>query len=140
MKRLSYSRLITKLGISFSKIVNPRDFETLTKTERECVLIFNTLVKHHNSKLYIGSLYDKYYIKSKDTGIFITLSKKNSEISIINHVYGYNVKLSPRSLKGMVNLFSNEIDKRINQMEEDYTNNIQHSLHHITKTIKKRID
>lgn len=139
MKKTAIKRLKLKTAIWFKKMFSPRDFASLSKSERDSFAIFITLVSDKNSELYIHPVSDKYYIKSQSTGIFITLSNTESEISIINHVYGYNVKIGPRVLKNMNKVFINQIDKRRRELEEEYKNNIQHSLSQIAKTIKERI-
>jgi hypothetical protein len=82
---------------------------------------------------------DKFYLKSPKMGIFLTISGNLSEISIINHVYGYNVKVGSRALKSITKSFMEEVEKRRLQMESEYTENIQHSLSNLAKTIKERI-
>lgn len=123
--------------------MNPAGYEPISKTERESMIIFNSLIKHPTSELLIHPSHDKYYIKSPSTGIFITLTSlgtmNSTEVSIINHVYGYNVRLGQRASNIMIKSFLMEVDKRRLQMEDDYKNNIQHSLHHIAKTIKERL-
>jgi hypothetical protein len=143
MKTLFSKRNLIKLSIWWKSKMYPSDFEPITKTERESMLVFNALVKHPTSELLIHPSHEKYYIKSAKTGIFITLTPSRSmgttEISIINHIYGYNVRLGERASNVLTKTFLMEVDKRRLQMETDYNNNIQHSLHHISKTIKKRL-
>lgn len=139
MKHRFFKRKLTKLSIWFKKKFNPHDFEKITKTERDVTLIFNALVHHPESDLLIRPGNDKYYIKSNKSGIFITVSSYLSEISIINHVYGYNVKISSRVLKNLEMIFMKEVEKRRLNMEEEYKSNIQHSLDHIARTIKERL-
>ena len=103
------------------------------------IRIFNTLVSHPSSELLTDPLSDKYYIKSVKTGIFVTISIRANEISIINHVYGYNVKISNRTMRGMQNTALMEIEKRRSKLEKEYQSNIQHSLNHIAKTVKERL-
>lgn len=139
MKKLFSNRKLVKISIWFKQKFNPNDFDKITKTERDAIVIFNHLVKHHNSELLIHPSREKYYIKSQKTGIFITISTYHPEISIINHVYGYNVKIGNRVVKNMVNTFITEFENRRLKMENEYKDNIQHSLNHIAKTIKERL-
>lgn len=139
MEMLLRKKTLTVFIIWLKKFFSPNDFEEITKTERDAISIFNILVKNSKSELLIYPADDKYYIKSADAGIFIMLSTNQSEISIINHVYGYNVRLGHRALSSMTKTFLNEVEKRRTQMEQEYTSNIQHSLNHITKTIKERL-
>lgn len=143
MKAIFPKRNFTKLSIWWKSKFNPFKFEPITKTERESIIIFNTLVKHSASELLMHPDRDKYYIKSEVTGIFITLTsvgtRNTTEISIINHIYGYNVKLGQRASEMMIKTFLTEVNRRRLQMEDDYNHNIQHSLHYIAKTIKERL-
>jgi len=133
-------RTLTKISIWFKRRFNPQEFEEVTRTERDSINIFNALVKHKDSDLLIHPSSCKYYIKSPKTGIFITISTSMpAEISIINHVYGYNVKISNRVLKNMEKIFYDEVNKRRLAMENEYKSNIQHSLSHIAQTIKERL-
>lgn len=139
MKKRFYHRMWLKIAIRFKRMFDPRSIESITRTERDAIYIFNTLTKDPGSELYIHPSYDKYYIKSPKTGIFVTITTHHPEISIINHVYGYNVKLSIRAMNGMVKIFLKEVEKRRLHMENEYTSNIEHSINNIAKTIKERL-
>jgi hypothetical protein len=138
MKKVSLSRVKRKLLIWINRRILPKEVKQLTRTERESFSIFSNLVKHSESELLINPV-GKYYIKSPKVGIFITLDTHNREISIINHVYGYNVGLNERLLNRMESIFKDEVENRRVRMEEEYTKNIQHSLSIIAKTIKERL-
>lgn len=139
MKNPFRKRTLTKISIWVKRKFSPHEFDKVTRTERDSIYIFNALVKHEDSDLLIHPSGHKYYIKSAKTGIFITISTDTHEISIINHVYGYNVRISPRVLKNMEKIFYTEVNKRRLGMESEYKNNIQHSLTNIAQTIKERL-
>lgn len=138
MKKISINRIGKKIKIWINRKISDKESRSTTRIEREVISIFSNLLKHPKSELLIHPD-GKYYIKSDDTGIFVTLNKYDKEISIINHVYGYNVNVSERVLNDMIKRFINELEYRRIKMEEDYRNNIQHSLSIIAKTIKKRL-
>lgn len=138
MKNLSTKKFYRRSLIWLNKIFQSESNKNVSKTEREVISIFNMLVNHSDSELLIHPG-EKYYIKSNKAGIFVTLSKRDREISIINHVYGYNVSLSERVLFGLLKTFMNEVENRRIKMEYEYKNNIQHSLSIIAKTIKERL-
>ena len=138
MKNLSFKRIYRRTLIWVNRKLQSEKNREISKTEREAISIFNTLVKHPDSELLIHPA-EKYYIKSNRAGIFVTLSKRDHEISIINHVYGYNVGLSERVLFGMIKTFTDEVEKRRINMENEYKSNIQHSLSIIAKNIKERL-
>jgi hypothetical protein len=62
----------------------------------------------------------------------------NGQISIVNHVYGYNVPLSQKTEKMLTETFIEEVEKRRNQMEDEYKNNVQHSLQAIIKKLNEK--
>ena len=133
-----WSKSFTKISIWIKKRLSPHNFK-IDKAERDVMIIFNTLVRHNESELLMHPSGDKFYLKSPKMGIFLTISGNLSEISIINHIYGYNVKVGPRVLKNITNAFTQEVEKRRLQMEKEYNENIQHSLSNLAKTIKERI-
>jgi hypothetical protein len=140
MKPKFLRRANTKLGLWFKKKFSPKDCSEISKTERDAMIIFNTLVNDPGSELFIHPANTKFYIKSAKTGIFLTMSSSvANEISIINHVYGYNVKTSDRVIKNLTKIFLAEVEKRRMDMENEYLGNIEHSIHTIAKTIKERL-
>ena len=54
----------------------------------------------------------------------------------LNHVYGYDIPLSQRAERKLIDLFLDETEKRRSAMEAEYRGNVQHSL----KTIIQRLD
>lgn len=139
MNKRFFSRLWIKFIIWVKRKYDPHSFQKITKTEKDAMDIFNSLVKDSESELLIHPYLDKYYIKSAKTGIFIILITQIPEISIINHIYGYNVKLSARVSNNMIKTFLGEVENKRLSMEKEYTDNIQYSLNHISKTIKAKI-
>lgn len=138
IRKRYWTRLRNRITIWGKKKLSPHD-SVISKTERDVMIIFNTLVHHNESELLMHPSGDKFYLKSPKMGIFITISGNLSEISIINHVYGYNVKVGSRVLKNVTKSFTEEVEKRRLEMEREYNQNIQHSLSNLAKTIKERI-
>jgi hypothetical protein len=60
----------------------------------------------------------------------------NGQVSIVNHVFGYNVPLSQKAEGKMKDMFLDEVEKRREAMEQEFTANVRHSL----KTIINRLD
>jgi hypothetical protein len=133
-----WNRKVTKLKVWCRKKLDPHETR-IGKAERDAMIIFNALVRHPESELLIHPSGEKFYVKSEELGIFVTVSGNESEISIINHVYGYNVRIGSRVLKNVSKTFTTEVEKRRVQMEQEYMENIQHSLAHLAKSIKERI-
>ena len=114
-------RITQKIGIKFYRIMNPLNCSKIEESERETASIFRKLLKDPESELLTSPLSGKYY-----------------QISIVNHVYGYNVPLSQKSERMLTETFIEEVEKRRNQMEDEYKNNVQHSLKSIIKKLNEK--
>lgn len=136
-RRIHVLRRITqKWGIRLSRMMNPLDNSRMTQSEREAAVIFRKLLKEPESELLTSPLSGQYYIRSEDKSMLIVLGQ--SQLSIVNHVYGYNVPLSQKCERMMVDNFLNEVESRRNQMEQEYRNNVQHSLKAIIKNLNEK--
>lgn len=108
----------------------------ISKEERYAIIISLKLIKEKSNELKAHTKKDKYYIKSSDKRMFVVFElQPNNEITIINHVYCYNVKLSERSANMIYKKFAEEYEKRIQQMEYEYMSNIQHSLQKVNESL-----
>lgn len=139
MKHQSLKKALLKLNIWFSKKCLPNEYGCISKTERDAIKIFNTIASDLTSELLIDSLSNKYYIKSIKTGVFITFCVRSAELLIINHVYGYTIKMSHRAVRHIQNMMLIKIKHRGRDLEKEYKNNIQYSLNNITQTLKERL-
>lgn len=129
-------RIAQRFGIRFSRMMNPLDSSRMTQSEREASAIFRKLVKESESELLTSPLSGQYYIRSEDKSMLIVLG--NGQISIVNHVYGYNVPLSQKCERSLTDVFLAEVEFRRNQMEQEYRNNVQHSLQAIIKNLNEK--
>lgn len=60
----------------------------------------------------------------------------NRTINLINHVYSYNVYIESEELyTSLVDKFDSELETRREELENQITNNIQHSLKNILEKI-----
>ena len=125
-------RFFQRLGIRLTRAMNPIDTTRYSESEHEAIVIFRRLLKDADSDILTSPLSSKYYIRTED--LLVVLG--HGRISIVNHVYGYDIPLSQRAEKKLVDLFLEETEKRRSQMEEEYRGNVQHSL----KTIIHRLD
>lgn len=128
-----------KLNIWLYKALNRDVSNRLTKKERYAVIIVNKLIKYPGSDMRLHPSMDKFYIKCDPLKMFVVIDMHTSEVSIINHVYGYNVKLSKRALDMVVDNFVAETEKQRLAMEEEYTSNIQYSLRTVSNNIPRKI-
>lgn len=129
-------RITQKVGIKFSRMMNPLYNSKMDESERETAVIFRKLLKEPESELLTSPISGKYYIRAQDKSMLLVLG--NGQISIVNHVYGYNVSLSMKSEKMLTETFIEEIEKRRTLMEDEYKNNVQHSLKEIIKKLNEK--
>jgi len=96
--------------------------------------ICKKLIVNTNSKLTNAPISFKRFIKNDDNNMFIVIN--NRTISLINHVYSYNVFIeSFEHYSDICELFDNEMEKRRQELEDEIKNNIQHSLKEILKKV-----
>lgn len=81
----------------------------------------------NNTKLTIAPLSNKRFIKNDEKNMFIVIH--NRTISLVNHVYGYNVFIDNTKLyDDVIFLFDSELEKIRQQLEDEINGNIKHSL------------
>ena len=129
-------RFTQKVGIRFTRMMNPLDREILSNSERDASAIFRKLLKDQESELLTSPLSGKYYLKSPDKDMLLVLG--NGNLSIVNHVYGYDVRLSQKAEKKLTETFLNEVEHRRKKMEEEYSQNVQHSLKTIIEKLHEK--
>ena len=56
-------RFTQKVGIRFTRMMNPLDREVLSNSERDASAIFRKLIKDPESELLTSPLSGKYYLK-----------------------------------------------------------------------------
>jgi hypothetical protein len=127
-------RYFQKVGIYLIKKINFSGKEKLNYNENEASILFRRIVSDPSTDLVTSPVSGKYYLKSLKNDMLIILS--GNQISIINHIYGYNVYISNFLYERLRNVFVEELDKRIFNMEEEFRMNIQHSLKNIIKSLK----
>ena len=98
------------------------------------IQICQKLILNPNSKLTNAPISFKRFIKNDNNNMFIVIN--NRIISLINHVYCYNVYIeSTEHYLEICEIFDNEMEKRRQALEDEIKNNIQHSLKEILKKI-----
>lgn len=95
--------------------------------EMFCVEICKKLIPKNTSKLTIAPLSNKKYIKNDEQDMFIVIHERT--ISLINHVYSYNVYIENDKLfNEVINIFDKELEDRRLILEDEIRSNIKHSL------------
>jgi hypothetical protein len=98
--------------------------------------ICKKLIQYSSSKLTIAPLSNKRYIKNDDNDMFIVIQDRT--ISLINHVYSYNVYIeSDKLYVDVLNHFDNELENRRIELENEIRSNIKHSLKSILEKVSQ---
>jgi len=99
-----------------------------------CIEICKKLIPYTESKLQYAPLSNKRYIKNDVKDMFIVIQDRT--ISLINHVYSYNVYIENDKLYNEVlYIFDSELERRRLLLEDEIKSNIKHSL----KTILQKV-
>lgn len=127
-------RFIQKIGIFLVKTLHNPGRKKLTKTQIEASIVFRKLLLDPNTDILISPISGKYYIKNDKKRILIVLSNLN--ISIINHIFGYDVFIPGYFYEKLRDLFYEEVENRRWKMEEEYRNNVTNNLQQVIKGLK----
>lgn len=132
---MSIKHVLKKLELKLYKFFNKSNTLPLSKEERCALIIVGKLLLNKGSELLMYPSLNRFYIKSDDNGIFVVVTSDPNEITIINHVYCYNVKLGERLYNKIYDMFMEEVKRRRLAMEKEYTDNIQHSLMNVVSKL-----
>lgn len=110
---------------------DPKHSTKITTEERYLMIIISQLMKRKDSELLTIPYVTKCYIKNDNAKIFITVDFVQNEAFVRNHVFGYDIKLSPRVTVYIYDKFIKEVEIRRNEMENEYRSNVQNSLHSV---------
>ena len=127
-------RLFQRIGIKMAKLMNSGQKRKMTEAEKEAGGILRLLISDKETDLLTSPTTGKSYIKCNNRQMLLVLG--DYELSIINHVYGYNVHLSQRIERLFRDQFLDEIEKRREDMESEFRNSVKHSLKEIHNTLK----
>jgi hypothetical protein len=96
------------------------------KYESLCVNVAKNLIKNSDSILIMTPKSQKYYIKNETHGMYMVIS--DSVLSVTNHKYSYEIKLTPKNERKLVNVFDNELEKRGENYDTEMILRIKDSL------------
>lgn len=109
----------------------------IEREERYLMIIVRKLLNSQESELLMVPDMSKFYIKSEKNGIFVVADFNTNVASVINHKFGYDIKMkNARVLKYVVGNFTTVVEKRRQEMENEYRGNIQHTLSSVLNNIK----
>ena len=119
-----YNRLQSKLDLK------PK----ITEEEKICQNICIKLIQTEQTKLTIAPISGKRFIKNDEKEMFIVIHQR--VISLINHVYSYNVYIENDSIyKKIIDEFDKELEDTREVLEQEIKSNIKHSLTEILNKI-----
>ena len=96
--------------------------------------ICKKLIMNPKSKLTNAPISFKRFIKNDENNMFVVIN--NRTISLINHVYSYNVYIeSGDNYSSVCEIFDNKMEKKRQELEDELKNNIQHSLKEILRKV-----
>jgi len=121
-------RLLFKIYINLKNRFDPQT--PIKEEELLCFEICKKTIFTPNSKLTMAPLSNKRFIKSDENDMFIVIH--NRIVSIINHVYSYNVYIEKDDVyEELIKTFDEELEKRREELENEIKSNIKHSLQNI---------
>lgn len=127
-------RFFQKIGIFIIRSFFQYNRERLTPTQLEASIIFRKLILNSDTDMLISPISGKYYLKNVNKDILIVMSASN--ISIINHIFGYDVSIPSHLHDKLKEIFEEEVENRRWDMEEEYRKNVRHSLKQVLKGLK----
>lgn len=134
-KQLHFAkRFLQKVGIKLTRLMNQGQSKGMTEAEREAGGILRKLMSDGETDLLTSPTTGKYYLKCEKRSMLLVIG--DGELSIINHVYGYNVHLSQRVESLFREQFLDEVEKRREAMEAEFRTSVKHSLKEIYKNLE----
>lgn len=119
-------RMFQKFGITLHKMSLIDKSVEISAGEKEAIAIVNRLVKDKESDLLTCPNTGKYYIRCGRKKMLIVIGYR--EVNIINSVYSYSVHLSEKTETNIRNFFLDEVEVRRDEMEQEFTSSVKHSL------------
>jgi len=126
------SKLIFRLYIYLKDKFDPK--YPITEEEIYCSKICLTLIDSPNSQLTMSPISYKRFIKNEEKDVFVVIN--NREITLINHVYGYNLMMEDENMyQNIIQKFDLTLEQKRQKFENEMRDNVRHSL----KTILEKI-
>jgi hypothetical protein len=105
----------------------------VTSSEKDAALLFKKMLMKQDSELLISPISGKYFLKNDHKELLIILT--DYEMIVINHVFGYTIKISQKTHRSLYQAFVNEVEHRRTEMEMAFRKNVKHSLQSIISHI-----
>ena len=105
------------------------------KYESLCVNVAKNLIRSSDSILIMTPKTSKYYIKNEKLGVYMVIC--DSVLSVTNHKYSYEIKLTPKNERKLISVFDNELEKRGEIYDTEMILQIKESLTDIYNKISE---
>lgn len=129
-------RRFQKTSIWFKGLMDPDHNKhlKLDDTQKKAITICIRMIKDPDSELLMTTTSEKRYIKNG--GYFVVINQEG--IKVVNHVYGYDVRLYGRKFASIKNMFDQRLDHDRLEMEQEMIDNIKHSLDLVLENLKSK--
>ena len=122
-----FKRISQRLAIKINRAMDPNEkVSESDSAERDAAQVFRRMVKSEASDLLISPISHKKYVKNDEKQVLLILD--NYEITLINHVFSYTIRISQKTARNLSETFDIETENRRLQMETEFKNNVRHSL------------
>jgi len=123
-------RFFKKIAVKSKRTLNPdgraKYPKSITDKEKTISSIFLKILHDSNTEMYYNPETYECYLRSVKYNIYIFLESNN--VTVINSVYGYEVKISQRLERYLSERFKHETAKRRNNFKEEAMKKVEHSL------------
>lgn len=129
-------RRFQKTNIWFKGLMDPDQHKhlKLDDTQKKAITICIRMIKDPDSELLMTTTSEKRYIKNGS--YFVVINQEG--IKVVNHVYGYDVRLYGRKFNNIKNMFDQRLDQDRLEMEQEMIDNIKHSLDLVLENLKSK--
>jgi hypothetical protein len=134
-----FKRLWKRKYVKYTLWLQYRAFkpkEEKTQNEAICTAICRKMIAHKDSKFMIAPISDKRYIKNATLNLFVVLEDR--QVSITNHVYHYDVRLSDRDWYKLIRSYNEKTEDLRMGYENEIKSQIVHSLSKILDKISEK--
>lgn len=120
-------RTYFKTRILLRNLFSPKQIEIEQKKYAGmCMTIAKKLICKEDSILLFTPITQKYYIHNYELGIYMVID--NGVLSVTNHSYSYEVKLTGKNERILTKKFERELETRADKMDIEILSQIKESL------------
>ncbi len=120
-------RTYFKTRILLRNLFSPKQIEIEQKKYAGmCMTIAKKLICKEDSILLFTPITQKYYIHNYELGIYMVID--NGVLSVTNHSYSYEVKLTGKNERILTKKFESELETRADKMDIEILSQIKESL------------